>query len=194
MTWSVILDENAIIGDGTGGFGGGEVTRLVYDFDGIDDHITMPSASLVSGDTVEFKYRGNQQLLNQYFLDTRISGSGQFLIINGSGNTQFSGLTLKVDGNLISNGNPWIFDDGIEHDVMLTSTVSSSLVKLFVKDIAPLSGYLSGEVYDISITAVSGNRFYPVNDGFAVNPLIADTLSGQNATAVNFNEARWGTL
>lgn len=168
--------------------------RLVYDLDGIDDYISIPTVNLVSGDAVEFKYRGSQQLINQYFIDTRISGSGQFLIINAAGATQLSGLTLNVDGNSVGNGDPWTFDDGIEHDVMITSTVSSSLVKLFVKDIAPLAGYLTGEVYDISITAVSGNRFYPVNDGFPVNPLIADTLGGQDGAAMNFNESRWLTI
>ncbi len=169
------------------------VARLVYDLDGIDDYISIPSVSLVSGDTIEFKYKGTEQLLNQYFMDTRLSGSSQFLIINGSGNTQLSDLTLKVDGNTISNGSAWTFDDGIEHTVMLTSTVTSALVKLFVKDIT-VSGRLTGKVYDISITAVSGNRFYPVDDGFGANPVLVDTLNAQHGTAVNFNESRWSSV
>lgn len=161
-----------------------------YSLDGIGNYITIPNLPLVGGDIITFKYKGVQPLSNQYIVDTRASGSSQFLIINSGGNVQFSGLTLDVDGVALGNGQAWAFDNGTEHTIKITSTVASDLTKLFVKDTSP-QNYLSGEAYDISITCVAGNRFYPVNDGWSNNPVITDTLSGQDGVAINFSEERW---
>lgn len=161
--------------------------RLVYDLDGIDDYIAIPQVNLVAGDKIKFKLirsaNGGRYIW-------RTDGSMFFREI--SNDVYFAGGTLTIDGVSATSQVTLFPMDGLPHDYEFTLTGNTSLSVLGARE--DTTAGIAYPIYDISITAVSGNRFYPVNDGFAVNPLIADTLGGQDGTAMNFNEARWVTL
>lgn len=163
--------------------------RLVYDFDGIDDHISLVSnVSVVSLDTFRFKYKSSVMPSDDYFIDTRDNGGNQFLLINASGNWQFNDVTVTVDNVTVTNGQAFTIADDVIREIEVTFMTSVVISKLFVRD-SVSTGHMNGIMFDIVITAVSGGRVMPVDDGFAANPTIAT-----GGIAVNFNEARWVTI
>jgi hypothetical protein len=166
--------------------------RWYYDFDGIDDYITIPQVDLVAGDTVEFKFIGGTlSAANNY---KRFIGSDDYTFTLDSG---ISGNTFRTKGcsAMIDSGSgftPIVSDvTGIptsgEHTVVLTLALTAS-----VNNIAGVAGVagVALPIYDVDIQAASGNRFYPINDGPGAIEIV-DSISGENGTPVNFNDPRW---
>jgi len=168
---------------------GASALRWYYGFDGIDDYITIPQVDLVAGDTIALTYNTTDSNLNRYILDTRDAGGTQYTLVNAAGNWQFNGVTLTINGAPLASGDPFV-PDGLDNALVITSTESTSLRRLFINNTLLSTTLFTGTVSDIGIQAVSGNRFYAINDGPGAIEIV-DSISGENGTPVNFNDPRW---
>lgn len=175
------------------------VSRLIYNFDGIDDSVWIPQVDLVIGDVVAFKYIARTTPYTNFEIFLTENTAFQYALRIDTDNTFTvnAGLyTCTIDGLPVVSNDAALLD-GLEHQVVLTviSPTNISLVGAQWNVIgASTLRTLSTPMYDLDIQAVSGNRFYPINDGFGANPVIADTLGGQHGTAMNFNEERWSNV
>jgi len=159
-------------------FDGGGSTRLVYDFDGIDDYIAIPTVNLVAGDIVTLKFIAPTSRVPTdyaYLVDNNLSTDRFGIAFNNSSNTWYGNgaYTFTVDGV------PTVLGDAIPLDGeghIIVCTLSQSLSMGVVGCRYSISLFYDLAIYDLDIQAVSGNRFYPINDGFAANPVIANTL------------------
>jgi hypothetical protein len=163
--------------------------RWYYGFDGIDDYITIPQVDLVVGDTIALTYNATDSNLNRYILDTRDAGGTQYVLVNAAGNWQFNGVTLTINGASLASNDPFV-PDGLDNALVITSTESTSLRRLFVNNALINTTLFAGTVSDIDIQAVSGNRFYAINEGPGATEIV-DSTSGESGTPVNFNDPRW---
>jgi hypothetical protein len=159
----------------------------------VDDYISIPQCDLVAGDAVTFKFiapttpSGVRETMVARLNPT---GAGSFYFeLYEIGNTyRLSNCEAKVDGVSITSSTPFP-TDGLEHTAVLTIT-SSTNIGTIGRAANGLHNYRQ-PIYDIDIQAVIGNRRYLINDGWAANPVIADSIGGVNGTAVNFNESNW---
>ena len=171
---------------------GGGGAREIYNLNGIDEHITIPTVALVGGDSFSFKFIGIQVDSGSYrgFLNPA-SGTTLKVRLQSDNTLLVGGVDLGailLDGVAVPNGHA-MPTDGLEHTLALTLIFSSSI--MFVGSGTAGANPYNSAIYDLSITAASGNRFYPINDGWANNPVIADTISNQDGTSTNFTEERW---
>jgi hypothetical protein len=77
--------------------------------------------------------------------------------------------------------------------VLIYTTVNNNPLKLIGAQSDGAGGrlrFIDFPVYDIGIQAVSGNRFYAIDDGPGAVEIV-DSTSGENGTPVNFNDPRW---
>lgn len=192
---SIVEDTKALLIDG--GYWVGNIneslkqyylTRWCYTFDGIDDYITIPTVSLVSGDIVEFEF-------------ITVPTGGEFLALifgNFRMHLQSSGALWWTDNvDVYANGN--IIAPAAFFPEENGNSVSIMIVFKGINDIsiigsnAGTSRYYNSVIVNLVVTAASGNRFYPLDDGWDNSPVIRDTLGtgSTDGTAVNFNEAQW---
>lgn len=152
--------------------GGSGRLRAVYDLDGIDDYILIPAEPLAAGETVKLKFRATAPVT---VFTAMISDGNALAFVEINSNAQVlqvaaSAGSATLDGVLIVTGVTPFPADGIEHAIIYTkSGTSSSLVEIGGRGGARLCSF---PIYDVEV----GNRFFPINDGFAVNPVIADSL------------------
>jgi len=168
----------------------GESGRLVYDFDGIDDYIVVPTVNLVAGDTVKIKFTSPVSIVpsNSFIIYSSTQNTGGRVFVNAAGviiATNY--ISVMLDGGTDLT----VPLDGGEHELTMVATSATNELVYIGTRATSISDHIYFPLYDLDITAVSGNRFYPIDDGFGVNPLIADTLGGQDGAANNFNASRW---
>lgn len=109
------------------------------------------------------------------------------IYVSISNDIALQGGTATLDGiNINSTPMP---TDGLEHTIVFTANKAGNIGAIGNR----IGGGFGSNfpIYGVEINAASGNRFYPVGDGWSKNPVIADTISGQDGTANNFNEERW---
>jgi hypothetical protein len=161
--------------------------RWYYGFDGIDDYTTIPQSDLVAGDTVEFKFVAPPSYAGKH--RAFVYGTGMGMYLNQSDDlVRIDGATATLDGAILPNVSA-LPKDGLEHTVVLTITTTSFMTHVGSNTVGGSNANFP--IYDVDVQAVSGNRFYAINDGWASNPVIADSVGGQHGTAINFNEPRW---
>jgi hypothetical protein len=165
-----------------GGFSGGfgydiRAGRKFYNLDGIDDYIEVPTINLVIGDTFEVKVNGVERYTDYRALFNSASGEPNG-IRSRLGNTEGGSLTLSLrECTLVIDGNPAlnrvIPDDQLEHTLVFTATGNTS-----IRYIGSAAGGTSHRcnfmIYDFKVNDGSVYN-YPINDGWASNPLIKNT-------------------
>jgi hypothetical protein len=166
--------------------------RWYYDFDGIDDYITIPQVDLVAGDTVEIKfvapsvYNTSIEVIacnaeNSNAFKPYIDTTGNLTNLNAFNYDTF------VDDVIIADGHP-MPTDGEMHTVRFDFKSTQNLS--FIGATPSGSATIEFPIYDADIQAVSGNRFYAINDGPGATEIL-DSISGENGTPNNFNDPRW---
>ena len=169
--------------------------RQYYTFDGIDDYITIPSANLVAGDTVSLKFVAPSVWMGGFtYILTNSGGFSSSLRVNSSGNFNIGGYTGTIDGAAIVSGVTVAPTDALEHLLVLTKTTDEDLTLIGARfDFTDLANF---PIYNLRITSPTTevNRFYPIDDGWANNPVIRDTINGQNGTLINGQESGWGSV
>lgn len=169
--------------------------RWYYKADGVNDYISIPTASLTAGDTVQFSFIADSisEIANRFWLDAldatiRIS-------VNSSGEwNEFGPSKIKAfidsDTELVRGVTSLTpYADGKVHTITLEVIDSGSLD--FVHSSRAPGQISSTILFNLEINSSSGNRFYPINDSWSSNPVILDTEGGINGTAMNFNEGNW---
>lgn len=177
---------------------GGKTQRYIYKLDGIDDYITLGSPSiLTSGDTVSLKFIAPTLIpagATWVLIGGVRGGSPTAILWKESGTDQWEStniVSMTLDGIPVTLGVDTMPSDGLEHEVVLVmDNVVESMNSIGARQDGGLnpSGF---PIYDVDIQAASGNRFYAINDGWSANPVIADSIGGNNATANNFEESNW---
>ena len=163
-------------------------SRQYYNFDGVDDYIEIPTVNLVAGDTVTFRFTGNDGLLSGNHTPIDTVSRSRVRILSGVWN--IGGGTATINGEPLTTN--MIPPTSGEHEVVFTLTGATTFSE-FGKQTGS-GNHFGGVLYDLGVTAVSGSRFYPIDDGWADNPAIRDTVGGQDGTAINFNEENWTEL
>lgn len=168
--------------------------RNFYKFDGVNDYITIPAADLAIGETAEYKFIAptSIKVSSSFFIDSS-HANRLFVVGRPDGKIDFSTpfATVTLDGSTVQSGITSMPVDGLEHVIKVTATTATNVITLAASNDGDES--CDFPVYDLDIQAVSGNRFYSVDDGFSVNPVISDKLgSGStDGTAINFNQSNW---
>ena len=160
---------------------------------GTNQHIEIPDYSLVASDTISMKVKAPSALTGtfQYLIAFT---EGYYLRVNSDGTTSFSSrLAVNIDGNPAVSGVTMFPMDSLEHTIEAAMTGSGTLKWIGARGSMP-DRYIDFPVYDFAVTASSGNRFYGIHDGWSNNPQIADSVGGQNATAILFTESTWINL
>ena len=178
--------------------------RHVYNFDGIDDYVTFPEEVFDGDYACSVKVNTTATAISYVLSSSSVVNN--YIRLESSGVARFR---KDVDGAVKLVNTSIAVNDGEDHtlyfgvlnnemyiyaDNTAPSTADVTGVTDFSLDVIgriSTFGYFSGVLSDLDIDS---QRFYPINDGWAVNPLIVDTIGGQNGTAVNFNEERWGVL
>lgn len=191
--------------------GGGEpTTRLVADLNGLSQWVVVPSVSMTAGDTISGTFNVASNTSN---------GSGVFAIYNSTTDTIVRFVSFSSIGDaavqVLTGGTqtfyyqfPFIFGE----DIIITATQGAGItingigiggnlagidysgelilmVNIDPADNLPFSPS-TGVARDVTVK----DRFYPIDDGFSVNPVIANSndLSGAtDGAAINFTEATW---
>ena len=160
----------------------------MYDFDGVDDYISC-NIPLVVDDVVSFKFiapLGGYSVLTDGYIISQNSGNFPRIFVTTAGLISFKGFDSgTLDGSAISTGDA-LPTDGAEHTV--TARVPGSMLIGFVGGYG--GKFCDFPIYDLIVNDGSVYN-YPINDGWANNPVIANTGSSADATAINFNEERW---
>lgn len=157
--------------------------RFVPNFNGISQSLSV-NLSLNTGDKIEFKTNFTSTGGIASFFD--IETTRYRFRVDQTGNVNMSGVTAKVDGQAISNGDP--FPQNSTVDVEITLVESFSVQKLLVafND----ASLWRGLVYDVKVNDGSVYNF-PMDDGFQNNPTMRNTGSGADGTFINMTEAAW---
>lgn len=166
-------------------------SRLVYHFDGVDDYITIPTLALVMGDTIEYSFKA-PPIEPPFFEKILVSSIDSIILETAFGNYRTSGNTVLLDGSPVVNDVTPVPLDSQVHTIKCTLGSSKDLT--FVCADSAGSNTITYPIFDLKITAAAGNRFYAINDGFAANPTIADSVGGQDGTAINFTAPLWMNL
>lgn len=166
-------------------------SRLIYHFDGVDDYFTIPTLSLASGDVIEYSFIA-PSIAPPFFEKLLVSSTDGAILESAFGVYRTVGNTVLLDGNpVVNNVTPVPLDSQV-HTIKVT--LNNPIDLTYVCANMSGSSPISYPMFDLKITATAGNRFYAIDDGFAVNPTIADSVGGQNGTAVNFTAPLWMAL
>lgn len=170
-------------------------SRLVFDFNGIDDFITIPQCDLVSGDIVSFKFLAPMSHAG-FRVFAHGAASGSLLWIDSSGKLRPNHrASLTMDGIAIVDQVTDLPLDGLEHEVVATFTTAGDL-NTIGRNNTTSADYIDFPIYDVGIQAVSGNRFYSIDKkGWTIqNQKIVNLLDESGDTdgeSVNFTEDGW---
>jgi hypothetical protein len=141
--------------------------RLVYAFD--SDYIEIPQANLIAGDAVEFKFISEPVTNFDYFFDGTDSVNRLYLHTGDSRKFNFSSArtaSIQLDGGtLVTTSNTLtVPEDGLEHTMRVVFSDVGKIGKVAGQWNAVASDLANLPIYDFSITAASGDRFYAIND------------------------------
>lgn len=141
--------------------------RLVYAFD--SDYLEIPQANLIAGDAVEFKFISEPVTNYDYFFDGPDSIQRLYLHTGGSRKFVFnSGRTasIQLDGGTLVTVSDTLTvpEDGLEHTVRVVFSDVGKVGKIASPYNVTASDLANLPIYDFSITAASGDRFYAIND------------------------------
>lgn len=172
---------------------GGPVTRLVYNFDDIDDFVSIQSYNVSVDEAITVKF----------IAPTAILGSSGFIIDGDTSSTNRGFITFKSDGTIgrasqlgrlyldgimvVNNTTPYPLD-GLPHVLEVRGATGSCQIATIGAEYRRDRSFANLVIYDVDL---GGNRFYPIDDGWANNPTIRDTVAGKDGTANNFNSERW---
>jgi len=167
---------------------GGGGSRLVYDFAVSGAYLTtnipVSNADIFQFTVKDFVLGGTQYLLGS-------NPNLGFILVNAGGAINFGGMTLKLDGVLVVANVTMMPTDSDPH--VLTATMTDSYSVTTVGASRTGASTFSGKIYDI--TKENGSVYnYPVDDGWSVNPTIANAGSGADATLTNGVESDWVNL
>jgi len=156
-------------------------------FDGTN-LVKVPILALGVGDFISMKF-SNFVASASY---RRFTASPDYAVgvDTGADSTKFRllGCTATLDGVAIVSDSTVIPSDSLEHELVITLTIASSLIE----SIGGIYGIADKEITaDIWDANFNDQAFYPINDGWANNPTIADSLGGEDATAISFTELLW---
>jgi hypothetical protein len=167
--------------------------RWYYGFDGIDDYIAIPQSDLVAGDTVTFSFVAPGVPSTGYLgvLSTDAAYDSVVRINNDNTIAIFKG-TATLDGNPINSGVTQLPTDSAGHSIVYTASGNIALTIIGAQSdgAGGRLRFIYFPAYDIDIQAVSGNRFYAIDDGPGAVEIV-DSISGENGTPNNFNDSRW---
>lgn len=173
------------LSDGAPPMGGGSF-RWVYNFDGIDDYVSL-SISLAAGEKISVTFSNADFSISRPFFSSTLS---TIIAVDGGGNFYSSNngvdYTAELDGNVIGNFSPAPTDGG---EYTLTITAINPIV---VDGFGILNGgirFFDGIAKDIIVNDGSVYN-YPVDDGPGTNS-IRNLGAGPDASSVNFNDERW---
>lgn len=166
-------------------YGGGK--RWQYNFDGIDDYSRfLVPIPLFAGDVVEFDFIANTQQAykNSYFLDGSSSSNRLYLYDNFHENTlsynaAVSTITMDGSGAVIT---PL---DGESHHVVLTLRAEAELGFLGAR--YTMTEFANKVIKNLRITRANPtdqypDLFWPMDDGWANNPVMRQTIPHNHKT------------
>ncbi len=167
-------------------FVGVGLAREYYRFPASQDYVTIPSITLVAGDTVEFNFTAHPTAGNRMWVDFN-----PFVYYQGAGNYRTAnGATLEIDGVVTPNATA-AHTSG-DHTCKITIGSTPVVVNRLGTGYGSYTSWdISAPMWDVRITSAAGNRFYPINDGWATNPVIKDSIGVNDGTATSFIEAGW---
>jgi len=166
--------------------------RQFYTFggDATLDGIEVPTIAIDSPDTIEFSFIAPTETVTQV---TRLLGNAaaSSMLYYDSAITVKRG-TILLDGVAFATGG-LMPTDGLKHTILFTSNVTGDNLR-FVGGNTTTGGSPAIPLFDIKVvSAAGGNRFYPIDDGWAANPVLRETLGGIDATMRNGVESHWAT-
>lgn len=134
--------------------------RDSYEFDGVDDYISIPTIGLVAGDVIKLKLVKSVSPSDYIFRDAILNLI--FIREWTDGTIYFGGGSLTIDGvPAVSLTTPFP-NDGLEHELEFTVNRTSQLSVLGARG-DTFAGSINYPIYDVEVTAASGNRFYAMD-------------------------------
>lgn len=174
------------------GLVGGADKRFAPNFNGVSQYGDLPKINLANGDVVVIRFIASltPPSTTKIMTDSDLDTENRLVFFHTSANLcQTINCNAVLDGSpVINNSTPFPYD-GVEHEVVLNVTSDCVLGTLCARSstmtsklqITPLSLIINdGAIYN-----------FPIDDGWANNPIMRNTGSGANGTFVNMTEASW---
>lgn len=176
---------------GRGYYGGTEapVAGIRPLFNGISSYAN-PLIPLSGGDTICFTMVNLSAFANQQMTIIGRDSNLQLIWVDGSsGNLTLSGITSSatIDGNPITSGATPFPQDGLPHDICITVSFATT-----INSIAGNPLFANVSIYDLFVNDGAVYNF-PMDDGWANNPVMRNTGSGADGVYINMTVAAWET-
>lgn len=152
----------------------GKTSRFYYESDGVDAYIYVPEIMLVPGDTIKFKFVAPTTTSSAMVMLSGVPDTYQFYFLSGVVYFDGGRFDVTIDGVPAVHGVTTHPLDGLEHHVMLTAVLPTNVTTFLAA--ADETFHVNFPVFDIDIQAVSGNRFYAIDDGPGAT-IIRDTYN-----------------
>lgn len=166
------------------------IGRDYFNFNGVNQYIES-SISISPGETLSLEFIAPSSVSGNFEFLIDSTDRSSFVVFRSDGTIGRSSAIgdLKLDGVAVVNNTTLYPTDGMAH-TLSASAISNVTIEVIGAEYRKDRSYASFPIYNLVVG--NGSLYnYPIDDGWANNPVIRNTGSGADATLINGTPLGW---